>query len=417
MGFFMDRFEHFATLLPSLVGNYEGPMSPPIVSSAAFGFGDAQTAEDIFSGAVQKPLYSRMGNPTTAKLEGVLAQIDGGVGAVAVSSGMAAINLAVMGMVSAGDEIIAIGGLFGGTYALFTETLNRFGVKTHFFDVDDHEKIEQAINEKTKVVFCEAVGNPNMRLPDLGHFGDLCARYKLCYIVDNTVTPIAVMPFEYGADMVVYSTTKLLSGSAHALGGAVVFRGIKDEDKFHDDKFSFLAPFIKKVGKMALIPNAKKRVLRDMGFSANAFNSYMTLVGLETLAIRSKRIFENVEAVADGLFKEGFDVTHPSRSHHEHHKLYKKNFSYGCGPLLTVDMGNKADAFALLDAMKRVFITVNIGDTRTLGVHTASTIYRDLDEASRRYLGITDGLIRFSIGLESPADILEDFYQARATIK
>jgi O-acetylhomoserine (thiol)-lyase len=409
----MDRFEHFATVLPGLVGSFEGPMSPAIVNSAAFGFGDCETAEDIFSGAVQKPLYARMGNPTTAKLEGILAKIDGGVGAVCVSSGMAAINLAVMGMVNTGDEIIAIGGLFGGTYALFNETMDRFGVKTHFFDVDDKEAIEAAINEKTKVLFCEAVGNPNMRLPDLGHFGDLASRYKLCYIVDNTITPIAVMPFEFGADMVVYSTTKILSGSANALGGAVIFRAINEEDKFHDQKFSFLHPFIEKVGKNALIPNAKKRVLRDMGFSANAFNSYLTLVGLETLALRSKRIFENVESIADGLFKEGFNVTHPSRSHHEHNKLYKRAYPYGCGTLLTVDMGSKADAFELLNAMKKVFVTVNIGDTRTLGVHTASTIYRDLDEASKRYLGITDGLIRFSIGLENPNDILEDFYQAR----
>jgi len=235
-----NKFEHFASLLPRLVGSQEGSVSPAITNSASFSYGNSLNAQEIFAGNTKKPIYSRMGNPTNAKLESILAKIDSGAGAVVTSSGMAAINLAILGICQSGDEIISIGGLFGGTYAMFTETLPRYGIKTHFFDVDEKEGIANAINENTKVIFCESVGNPNMRLPDLKYFAELSNKNDICMIVDNTITPIAVAPLDIGADMVVYSTTKIITGNASALGGAVVFKEVKENDKFHSEKYSSL---------------------------------------------------------------------------------------------------------------------------------------------------------------------------------
>ena len=409
----MNNFEEYCTKFVQSVGNKEGAISPTLTTSAAFGYGDAQTAEGIFDGSVKKPLYSRMGNPTTAKLEGILAEMDGGVAAVATSSGMGATTLATMSLLSSGDEIISIGGLFGGTYALFDETLTRFGINTHFFDVDELENVSNAINHNTKIIFLESVGNPNMRLPDIKKVAEIANAAGIVLIVDNTITPLSVSPLELGADIVVYSTTKIISGNASALGGCAVFRAINDgEDKFKTSRYAFMAKFIKGAGKMALLPNAKKRALRDFGMSANAHASYQTLLGLETLPLRLQRITQSVEKVAKELSKNGLNINHPCLKSHPHHARYKSEFSNGCGTLLTIDMGTQEKAYKFLNSTKLATITANIGDSRTLALHMASTIYSDFDTDTRKFLGITDGLIRISIGLENPDDIVADFLNA-----
>jgi len=409
----MNKFENYCTKFVQSIGNKEGAVSPSIVSSASFSYGSPETAEGIFNGSIKKPLYSRIGNPTTAKLESIMAEMDGGIGAVATSSGMGATTLAVMSLVSQGDEIISIGGLFGGTYSLFDETLSRFGIKTHFFDVDEFENIENAINDNTKIIFLESVGNPNMRLPDIKKIAAIAKKENVALIVDNTITPLSVSPLALGADITVYSTTKIISGNSSALGGCAVFRAINEnDDKFKTQRYQFLAKFIKGAGKMALIPNAKKRALRDFGMSANAHASYQTMLGLETLALRLPRIVKNVEIIALELAKNGLHVNHPCLEIHPHHKRYKDNFAYGCGTLLTIDMQSKEKAYDFLRKTKLATITANIGDSRTLALHMASTIYSDFDESTRKFLGITDGLIRISIGLENPQEIIEDFLKA-----
>lgn len=411
----MSQFEEFSTYFVQEIGSKEGAVSPAIVQSASFGYGDSQTGEGIFDGSVKKPLYSRMGNPTTAKLENILAKMDGGIGAVCTSSGMGATTLAVMSIVSSGDEIVSVGGLFGGTYALFTETLSRFGITTSFFDVDEFDAIEAAITEKTKIIFLESVGNPNMRLPDIKRLAEIASKHGVVLMVDNTITPMSVKPLELGADICVYSTTKIISGNASVLGGAAVFREIDvdGEDKFKGERYKDIHKFINKMGKMALIPNAKKRAMRDFGMSASAFSSYLTLLGLETLPLRMERVISSVEKVALALDAEGFNINHPCLPTHPQHARYKEDFSLGCGTLLTIDMGSKEKAFAFLDKTKLPTITANIGDSRTLALHMASTIYSDFDDAQKEFLGITPGLIRVSIGLENPQDIIEDFIQAR----
>ena len=409
----MNHFEEYCTQFVQLVGNKEGSVAPVLTSSASFAYGTPETTEGIFDGSIKKPLYSRMGNPTTAKLESIMTEIDRGVGAVATSSGMGASSLAIMSIVSAGDEIISIGGLFGGTYTLFSETLTRFGIRTSFFDVDELQNIKNALTDKTKIIFLESVGNPNMRLPDIKAIAEIANKAGIALIVDNTITPLSISPFELGADMIVYSTTKIISGNSSALGGCVVFRAINDgEDKFKTSRYKDLEKIISKAGKIALIPIAKKRALRDLGMSANAHASYQTMLGLETLALRLPRIVQSVEIIAKKLDKQGLNINHPCLVSHPHHDRYLTDFKNGCGTLFTIDMGTKEAAFKFLNTTKLATITANIGDSRTLALHMASSIYSDFDDETKSFLGITDGLIRISIGLENPQDIIEDFLNA-----
>ena len=409
----MNNFEEYCTKFVQEVGSKDGAVSPVVTSSASFAYGTPEVAEGIFDGSVKKPLYSRMGNPTTAKLESIMAKMDGGIGAVATSSGMGATTLATMSLLACGDEIISVGGLFGGTYALFSETLSRFGIKTNFFDVDELENIKNTINENTKIIFLESVGNPNMRLPDISAISKIANDAGVVLIVDNTITPMSISPLKLGADIVVYSTTKVIAGNSSALGGCAVFRAINDgDDKFKSDRYKDIHKFINGAGKMALIPNAKKRAMRDLGMSANAHASYQTMLGLETLPLRMDRIVKSVEIVAKELNKKGLNINHPSLNFHPHNERYKTDFSNGCGTLLTIDMGSKEKAFKFLNSTKLATLTANIGDSRTLALHMASTIYKDFDENTRKFLGITNGLIRISIGLENPQDIIDDFLKA-----
>jgi O-acetylhomoserine (thiol)-lyase len=409
----MNRFENFTTDFVQNIGKKEGAISPVIINSASFGYGSPQTAEGIFDGSVKKPLYSRVGNPTSAQLEQVLAQMDGGIGAITTSSGMAATTLAVMSIVSAHDEIISIGGLFGGTYSFFNETLKRFAINTSFFDVDEFSAIEASITKKTKIIFLESVGNPNMRLPDISRVSEIARKHGIVLIVDNTITPLSIAPIKLGADIVVYSTTKIITGNASSLGGAVVFRAINDEeDKFKTERYSDIHKFIKKMGKTALIANGKKRAMRDFGMSANAFGSYLTLLGLETLPLRLDRVVSSIEKIVVELDKNDINVNHPFLESHVHNDRYKTQFFNGCGTLFTIDMGSKESAYKFLEKTKLATITANIGDSRTLALHMRSTIYSDFTEEECKFLGITDGLIRISIGLENPQDIIEDFIAA-----
>jgi len=261
-------------------------------------------------------------------------------------------------------------------------------------------------------VLCESVGNPNLKLPNLREIAGLCNCYNALFVVDNTVTPLIVEPFKMGADLVVYSTTKIISGHSAALGGAVVFRAVKESDeKLLDSKFSAIHPILKK-GKGALMMVLKKRAMRDFGMSANAFASFLTLLGLETLPLRTKRVNDSVEKLVRLLNEAGVNVRHPSLEAHEHNLRYKEFFSDGCGPVVTIDCGTKQKAFAFLNKSRLITQTANIGDNRTLGLHMASTIYRDFSEDEKRRLGITDGLVRLSIGLESPDELAKDMILA-----
>lgn len=409
-------FDYFNTLLVQSVGNRVGPIAPVVVPSAAFGYEDAAQAEGIFSGEVNAPLYARVGNPTNSKLESIVAKMEGGLGAIATSSGMGAMSMVTMAVLKTGDELLCIGGFFGGTYSLVNETLARFGICNSFSEVDDYKHIESRLEAGVKMVLMESVGNPSLRLPDLRRIIDLCNQYNTILVVDNTATPLLLRPIEIGADIVVHSSTKNISGHSAALGGIAVFREVNpQQDKLLDPKYDDLHKFVNKMGKKAFLPIFKKRAIRDMGMTANAFGSFMTMVGLETLPLRVERVNRSVEKVAAILHEklpEGISVNHPSLPSSPDYERYCTDFPQGCGPLLTLDCRSKAKAFTLLDHLKIAIQTANIGDNRTLALHMASTIFSDFDDEAKKFLGVNDGLIRVSIGLEDPKVIAEDFLQA-----
>ncbi len=409
-------FDYFNTLLVQSIGSKTGPVAPTLVPSAAYGYADAREAEGIFAGEVNKPLYARVGNPTNARLESVVARMEGGFGAIATASGMGAISMVTTAFLRSGDEVLCIGGFFGGTYTLINETMKRFGVNNSFCEVDDLDYIESTLKRGVKMVIMESVGNPSLRLPDIRRITDICTIYETLLMVDNTATPLLVQPLALGADIVVHSSTKNMSGHSAALGGVAVFRAVKDEkDKLLNGKYADVHKIVEKMGKKAFIAICKKRAIRDMGMTANAFGSFLTMLGLETLSLRVERVNRSVARVAailDEKLPDGITVNHPSLLSSADHERYIKDYAQGCGPLLTLDCGTKERAFSLLDRLALAIQTANIGDNRTLALHMASTIYSDFDEETRSFLGIHEGLIRVSIGLEDPEAIADDFLQA-----
>lgn len=413
-------FDYFNTQLVHNVGSRVGPIAPTIAPSAAFGYQDAQEAEGIFSASVNKPLYARVGNPTNGKLESVVTAFEGGFGAIATASGMGAISMVCTAFLNAGDEILCIGGFFGGTYSLVNDTLARFGVTNSFCTVDDFEHIESTLKSGVKLVMFESVGNPSLTLPDIQRIIDLCNEYNTVVMIDNTATPLLIRPLTMGADIVVHSSTKNMSGHSAALGGIAVFREVKSEnEKLLHEKYKDLHKIVNKMGKKAFIPICKKRAIRDFGMTANAFGSFMTMVGLETLSLRVERVNKSVETVSlllDEKFPEGVSVNHPCLVSSPDNARYKADFAEGCGPLLSIDCGTKERAFQFLNALKLVIQTANIGDNRSLALHMTSTIYADFNEDTRKFLGVHDGLIRVSIGLEDPKTIAEDFLQAALSL-
>ena len=403
----------FYTQIINLTSNKKGPVSTPIINSASFAYGDSATGVERFSGDLENPQYARMGNYTNIKLEKIITKLEGGIQSFYTSSGMAAVSMSVMSLTKANDEIIVVGGLFGGTYSFFNDFCSRYAIKSHFFEADDFNGIESAINDKTKIIFCETVGNPNLKLTNLKALGQIATKHKIAFMVDNTVTPLSIRPMEFGADIVIYSTTKIITGNASALGGIAVFRELGENDKFHTTRYKeVLEPYLKDFPKDTLA-RASRSILRDAGFVGHAMSSYLTLLGLETLALRLDRIKTSSKIIAYELQKQGFDVRHPSLENHENHDLYNTLFNGYVGTLLTLDFKTQEKAFEFLDNCSLVTITANICDARTLGLHMASTIYKTCNEKEKQFLGITDGLVRISIGLEEPMDIVNDFIQAR----
>jgi len=411
----MKDYNYFNTLLVQNVGSKIRAIAPTIASSAAFGYESAQEAEGIFNGQIANPLYARVGNPTTSKLEGIVAKMEGGLAAVATSSGMGALAMVMTAYLKSEDEVLCIGGFFGGTYTLVNETMKRFGVKSSFCGIDDFEQIEETLKKGIHMVLIETVGNPSLELPDLPKIIDLCNQYETLLVVDNTVTPLTLRPLEMGADIIIHSTTKAMSGHSAALGGIAVFRAVKEQDKLHHEKYTHLHPIVNKMGKKAMLAIAKKRAMRDMGMSPNAHGSFLTMLGLETLALRLQRVNESLPKVVkilDAKLPKDIKVSHPSLNANPYHERYHTDFNCATGPILTLECGDKETAFKLLNNLELVTQTANIGDNRTLALHMASTIYSDFDKKTQKYLGVTDGLIRISIGLEDPEVIAEDFLQA-----
>lgn len=396
----------------------------PIYQTSSFAFDDTQHGADLFDLKVAGNIYSRIMNPTNAVLEERVAALEGGVGALAVASGMAAITYAIQTVAEAGDNIVSVAKLYGGTYNLLAHTLPRFGIQTRFAAHDDIAALEALIDDKTKAVFCESIGNPAGNIVDLQALADAAHRHGVPLIVDNTVaTPMLCRPFEHGADIVVHSLTKYIGGHGTSIGGIVV-----DSGKFpwadNKERFALLntpdpsyhgVTYTEAFGPAAFIGRCRVVPLRNTGAALSPFNAFLILQGLETLALRMERHCENALKVAHYLqnHPQVAWVKYAGLPDHPEHALAQKYCTGKPASILSFGIVGGQDAGArFIDALKLVVRLVNIGDAKSLACHPASTTHRQLNDEELERAGVPRDMVRLSIGIEHSDDILADLSQA-----
>lgn len=396
----------------------------PIYQTSSFAFDDTQHGADLFDLKVAGNIYSRIMNPTNAVLEERVAALEGGVGALAVASGMAAITYAIQTVAEAGDNIVSVAKLYGGTYNLLAHTLPRFGIQTRFAAHDDIAALEALIDDKTKAVFCESIGNPAGNIVDLAALAAAAHRHGVPLIVDNTVaTPILCRPFEHGADIVVHSLTKYIGGHGTSIGGIVV-----DSGKFPwaDNKARFPllntpdpsyhgVTYTEAFGPAAFIGRCRVVPLRNTGAALSPFNAFLILQGLETLALRMERHCENALKVAHYLqnHPQVAWVKYAGLPDHPEHALAQRFCGGKPASILSFGIVGGQEAGArFIDALKLVVRLVNIGDAKSLACHPASTTHRQLNDEELERAGVPRDMVRLSIGIEHSDDILADLAQA-----
>ena len=400
----------------------------PIYQTTSYAFDDTQHGADLFDLKVAGNIYTRIMNPTTAVLEQRLAALEGGVGALGLASGMAAITYAIQTIAEAGDNIVSVGTLYGGTYNLFAHTLPQYGIDVRFADYRDPASFKPLIDAKTKAIFCESVGNPLGNVVDIKALADIAHAAGVPLIVDNTVpTPYLCRPFEHGADIIVHALTKYLGGHGNSIGGAIV-----DSGQFpwasHKARFKRLnepdvsyhgVVYTEALGPAAYIGRARVVPLRNMGAAISPFNSFLILQGIETLPVRMDRICDNTLAVAQFL------KTHPKvgwvryaglPDHAENHLAQKYMGGRASGILSFGVKGGMAGGAKFQDALKLITRLVNIGDAKSLACHPASTTHRQLGPEEMKKAGVSEDMVRLSIGLEHIDDLREDLDQALAAV-
>jgi len=393
-----------------------GATSVPIVQSSSFAYQSAEGLEDVFRGRAIGSVYTRIGNPTTEALERRLALLEGGGTAIATASGMAAITTAVLTILRAGDEILSSSSLFGGTFSLFRDTLSNYGITTHFVDPLDLDGFRNAINERTRLLFVETVGNPKLDVPDIPVLADIAHAAGIPIIVDSTVTsPYLADGVKLNADILAYSTSKYINGTGSTIGGAIIDRGVFN---WNSPKFPHFEQFYKKYRAFAFTARARKLVHKDVGACAAPFNSFLMTEGIQTLALRMDRHCDNALALARFL-KEHPKVkwvSYPGLEDSPHHTVATCLYGGRYGGLLTFGTGDKGSSFRTINGLKMVKNLANIGDAKTLVIHPASTICADYNNEEKALMGVTEDLIRVSAGLEDIRDIIADFTQALATL-
>lgn len=398
-----------------------GSRAVPIYQTTSFVFKDAEQAAARF--ALQEPggIYSRLGNPTNDVLEARVAQLEGGAGAVAVASGSAAVNYAITNVADTGDNIVAASTLYGGTYNLFTATLPRFGITTKFVNPDKLDEFEAAIDDNTKAVYIEVIGNPGINLVDVEAVADIAHKHGIILIVDNTfASPYLFRPFEHGADVVVHSATKYLGGHGTTIAGVVVESGkfdYKASGKYPgftegDEHYNGLVyadlpiPFTVKV---------RAQLLRDTGATLTPLAAWQILQGIETLSLRVERHVENARKITDFLSKHPKVawVNYPELPGNKYNDLAKKYFPKGVGAVFTFGIkGGKEAGVKFVDALEIFSNLANVADAKSLVIHPASTTHAQLDEAAQKAAGVTPDMIRLSVGLENIDDLIDDLSQA-----
>ncbi|MBR8375074.1 aminotransferase class I/II-fold pyridoxal phosphate-dependent enzyme [Burkholderia cenocepacia] len=400
----------------------------PIYQTVAYAFDDTQHGADLFDLKVQGNIYTRIMNPTTDVLEQRIAALEGGIGALALASGQAAVTYAIQTIAEAGDNIVSASSLYGGTYNLFAHTLPQYGITTRFADPRDPASFEPLIDARTKAIFAESVGNPLGNVTDIAALAAVAHRHGIPLIVDNTVpSPYLLRPFEHGADIVVHSLTKYLGGHGTSLGGAIV-----DSGKFpwaeHADRFKRLnepdvsyhgVVYTEAFGPAAYIGRARVVPLRNMGAAISPFNAFQILQGIETLALRVERISDNALKIAQHLARHEHVewVNYAGLPDHPDHPLVARYLSGRAPGILTFGVKGGRDGGAKFqDALKLFTRLVNIGDTKSLATHPASTTHRQLSPAELAKAGVKEETVRLSIGIEHIDDLLADLDQALAQL-
>jgi O-acetylhomoserine (thiol)-lyase len=389
-----------------------GSTNTPIVQSSAFAYDTAEELEDVFRGRKAGHVYTRLNNPTTESLEKRLALLEGGGATIVTASGMAAIATAVLTILRSGDEILSSSSLFGGTFSLFRDTLSNYGITARFVDPLDLDGFRKAINEQTRLVFVETVGNPKLDVPDIPALAEIAHDAGIPIMVDSTVTtPYLANGARLGADILAYSTSKYINGTGTTIGGAIIDRGVFN---WASPKFPHFAPFHKKYRNFAFTARARKLVHKDLGACAAPFNSYLLTEGIQTLALRMDRHCSNALALA--RFLKGHPkvawVSYPGLEDSPGHAVATRLYSGLYGGLLTFGTGDKASAFKAINGLRLAKNLANIGDAKTLVIHPASTICADYNAEEKALLGVTEDLIRVSVGIEHSHDIIGDFRQA-----
>lgn len=400
-----------------------GARAVPVYSTTAYVFENTEQAEKRFGLSEGGNIYSRLTNPTTEVFEKRIAALEGGIGAVATSSGAAAVAYAVQNIVRCGEHIVSAKSVYGGTYNLFAHTLTDAGIETTFVKGNNPKDYEKAIKENTRLIYAETLDNPNCSIADIDALAEIAHRHNIPLVVDNTfATPYLFRPIEHGADIVVHSASKFIGGHGAAIGGVIVDSGKFDWAK--DDKFPGLSKpnpsyhgivFTDAAGDAAYITKIRTTLLRDTGSTLSPFNSFLFIQGLETLSLRLERHVENTLAVVKYLLGSEYveKVNYPSLESHPDHELYKKYYPKGAGSVFTFEIkGTEKDAKAFIDRLELFSQLANVADVKSLVIHPASTTHSQMTEEELADSGIKPNTIRLSIGTEHIDDIIYDIDKA-----
>ena len=391
----------------------------PIYQTTSFVFEDTQEGADLF--ALQKAgnIYTRITNPTTSAFEERIAALEGGVGALATASGMAAITYTILALAHAGDHVVAASTIYGGTFNLLKETLPRYGITTTFVDIDNLEEVEAAIKVNTKLVLIETLGNPVINIPDIEKIAEIAHKHQIPLVADNTfATPYLINVFSHGVDIAVHSATKFIGGHGTTIGGVIVDSGKFDwaaSGKFpqlvDEDPSYHNISYTRDVGAAAFIVAARVQLLRDMGAALSPFNSFLLLQGLETLSLRVERHVQNAEKIVDFLVNHPKveKVNYPKLPDSPYHALAEKYLPKGVGSIFTFHVkGGEAEARKVIDSLEIFSNLANVADAKSLVVHPATTTHAQLSDSDLEAAGVTKNQIRLSIGLENVDDLIED---------
>ena len=400
----------------------------PIYQTTSYVFHNSKHAADRFGLADPGNIYGRLTNSTQDVLEKRVAALEGGIGALALASGAAAISYTIEALAQKGDHVVAQKSIYGGSYNLLAHTLPNYGIETTFVDIHNLDEVKAAIRPNTKVIFLETLGNPNSDIPDIDAISEIAHANNIPVAIDNTFgTPYLIRPIEHGADIVVHSATKFLGGHGTTLGGIIVDSGKFDWAK-NADKYAPIAKanpsyhgisFADAVGNAAFITYVRAILLRDTGASISPFNAFLLLQGVETLSLRLDRHAENTKKVIEFLKKNPkvTNINHPSIESHPQHELYKKYFPNGGGSIFTFDIkGGREEAWKFIDALEIFSLLANVADVKSLVIHPASTTHSQLSKEELEDQGIFESTIRLSIGTEHVDDIIADLEKGFAAI-